>query len=78
MNASNEELQHLLQLASTVVTWTTQDVLKRDAAGYKPLIEARQAFYKARIDIQVANGEPLTTLDQIERRPDNPWTRRRK
>jgi hypothetical protein len=53
------ELEKLLGLAHQVVTWTTQDTLKSVSAGRGHLIEARQAYYKARIELWAAHGIPL-------------------
>jgi hypothetical protein len=46
----SDELQRLLRLAHAVVTWTGQDTLRRDAAGYRHLIGARQEYLRARIE----------------------------
>ena len=60
---SNDELQDLLGLAHVVVTWTGQDTLRRDAAGYPHLVEARQAYLKARIEAFARIRPLLSTRD---------------
>lgn len=57
-----EEVMRLLELADRVVTWTTQDTLKKSAAGYAALVAARQEYYKARIDMLASHGHQLTSL----------------
>lgn len=58
----NDELLDLLSLAHVVVTWTGQDTLRRDAAGYPHLIKARQDYLKARVEA-LAKAGPLAVLD---------------
>lgn len=59
---SEGELRELLRLAHVVVTWTGQDTLRRDAAGYRHLVEARQKYLRARVEI-LAKAGPLTIGD---------------
>ena len=59
---SSDELQNLLHLADVVVTWTGQDTLRRDAAGYQHLVKARQQYLRARVDA-FAKVRPLTARD---------------
>lgn len=60
--ARQEMLEDLLARAHQVVTWTTQDTIRRDAAGAQHLRDARQAYMKARIDAFAAL-RPLTITD---------------
>lgn len=57
-------LEKLLHLAHVVVTWTTQDTLRQNAAGYRHLVEARQDYLKARVEA-TARTRPLTTRDTL-------------
>lgn len=58
----SDELENLLRLAHVVVTWTGQDTLRRDAAGYQHLVTARQEYLKARTEALAKTG-PLGILD---------------
>ena len=59
---SATELECLLSLAHAVVTWTTQDTLRPDAAGTPALTAARQAYYRARL-VTYARVRELTIAD---------------
>jgi hypothetical protein len=54
-----EQLEGLLNQAHEVVVWTTQDTIRRDAAGVQHLYRARRDYLKARIDAYAA-VRPLT------------------
>jgi hypothetical protein len=71
-------LASLLEMAHLVVTWTTQDTLREDAAAAPWLIKARQEYLlkRAKIlaDIKVltaADVEGCTCLDAHKPDPDN-------
>jgi hypothetical protein len=55
------EVLRLLELADLVVTWTTQDTLKRSSAGLPHLVAARQEYFRTRLELLNAHGHPLTT-----------------
>ena len=57
-------LEDLLSKAHEVIIGTTQDTLRRDAAYYSALIDARTRYLKARVDA-VAQERPLTSLDVL-------------
>jgi hypothetical protein len=57
---SSEELRELLSIADVVVSWTTQDTLKRSSAGMQHLVDARQKYYKRLIEVTDLHGEPVT------------------
>lgn len=57
-------LSDLLAKAHEVVTWTTQDTLRRDAAGLKHLIRARQDYLRALVSA-LASIRPLTPADAL-------------
>lgn len=57
-----EQLEELLAKAHAVVTWTTQDTIRKDAAGTPHLRLARREYLKARIDAY-ATVRPLTIRD---------------
>lgn len=57
-----ETLEKLLAQAHLVITWTTQDTLRKDAAGIRHLLKAREDYYKARVDA-LAKVRPLNSLD---------------
>jgi hypothetical protein len=55
-------LNDLLAKAHAVVTWTGQDTLRHNAAGYPHLVDARRDYLRARIDAYAA-VRPLTIRD---------------
>ncbi len=59
---TSDGIEELLALAHVVVTWTTQDTLRKHAAGVQHLIEARQEYLRTRVDYFAAR-RPLTSRD---------------
>lgn len=55
-------IEELLAKAHDVVTWTTQDTIRPDAAGAPHLYTARREYLHARVDYYAAI-RPVTTID---------------